>query len=82
MTIMSADTPLPKRKTLLADSRLAVARSLAGINQGELGRAIGRSAAWVSQVEHGRFVPTYQQQVEIARALGMPMEDLFERDED
>lgn len=58
-------------------SRLAVARVLAGVTQSGLARAIGLSPAWVSGVEHGTIVPTLQQRIEIARALGMDHDAIF-----
>lgn len=58
-------------------SRLAVARILAGVTQSDLARAIGLSLAWVSGVEHGTIVPTLQQRIEIARALGMDHDAIF-----
>jgi len=58
-------------------SRLAVARVLAGVTQSGLARAIGLSPAWVSGVEHGTILPTLQQRIEIARALGMDHDAIF-----
>ena len=58
-------------------SRLAVARVLSGVTQSGLARAIGLSPAWVSGVEHGTILPTLQQRIEIARALGMDHDAIF-----
>ncbi len=58
-------------------SRLAVARVLAGVTQSGLARAIGLSPAWVSGVEHGTILPTLQQRIDIARALGMDHDAIF-----
>lgn len=58
-------------------SRLAVARILSGVTPSALAKAIGLSPAWVSGVEHGTILPTLQQRIEIARALGMDHDAIF-----
>ena len=58
-------------------SRLAVARILSGVTQSDLARAIGLSPAWVSGVEHGTIIPTLQQRIEMANALGMDHDAIF-----
>lgn len=69
--------PAPEMTSARMRSRLAVARILAGVTQSGLARAIGLSPAWVSGVEHGTIIPTLQQRIEIARALGMDYDAIF-----
>lgn len=69
--------PAPEATSARTRSRLAVARVLVGVTQSGLARAIGLSPAWVSGVEHGTIVPTLQQRIEIARALGMEHDAIF-----
>ncbi len=69
--------PVPEGVSARTRSRLAVARVLSGVTQSGLARAIGLSPAWVSGVEHGTILPTLQQRIEIARALGMDHDAIF-----
>ena len=69
--------PAPEATSTRSQSRLAVARVLSGVTQSGLARAIGLSPAWVSGVEHGTILPTLQQRIEIARALGMDHDAIF-----
>ena len=69
--------PPPEATSARTRSRLAVARVLSGVTQSGLAKAIGLSPAWVSGVEHGTILPTLQQRIEIARALGMDHDAIF-----
>lgn len=48
-------------------------------SQAELGELIGASQAVVSRIEHGRHVPSVLLFGQIAKALGLPMEQLSAR---
>jgi transcriptional regulator with XRE-family HTH domain len=69
--------PAPEGTSARTRSRLAVARVLSGVTQSALAKAVGLSPAWVSGVEHGTILPTLQQRIEIARALGMDHDAIF-----
>lgn len=63
-------------------ARLRAAREAAGLTQVQLAERSGRSQATVSQVESGvRARPDTDTQVAFATALGVPVTDLFPRDE-
>ena len=57
-------------------------REAAGISQEELGMRIGTDQAYVSRIEAGMINPTLETMVEIAKALGVDLVDLFKLPED
>ena len=52
-------------------------RILAGISQVELARRVGRSGSWVSLVERGYLRPFPAMRARIAKALRVPVEELW-----
>ncbi|SDE59058.1 helix-turn-helix domain-containing protein [Limimaricola pyoseonensis] len=52
-------------------------RQARGMRIADLAALIGRSTGWISQVERGRSHPGYADLVAIARALDMPLAQLF-----
>lgn len=78
-----SDSSLPEvAKSSRRKSRLARARAACGLTQRELASAIQLSESWMSGVETGAIIPTLQQQIALARALGLPFELVWGRDEE
>lgn len=57
--------------------RVATLRKGAGLTQAALGERIGISPEAVSRIEHGTNAPTLERIGAIARALDVPISDLF-----
>lgn len=57
-------------------SRIAMARSLAGMSQNELALATGIAAPQISRYEQGRNVPRSEKLAKIAKALKVSLESL------
>lgn len=53
-------------------------REAAGLTQGQLAEAIGVSRKTINTVENGVFVPSTVIALKLARALGCPVEELFQ----
>lgn len=56
------------------------ARKLAGKSQDELAKDLGVNRATISKYETGAIEPTVSQLMKIADALGVDLEDLFDRE--
>ncbi|MBM3935377.1 MAG: helix-turn-helix domain-containing protein [SAR202 cluster bacterium] len=63
-------------------SKLREARRSAGLTQEELARTVGVSRQAYLAVEGGKSVPSTEVSLRLARALGRPVEALFELEED
>ena len=57
--------------------RLRQARELRGVTVRGLARAVGVSASMISQIEHGRVMPSVGTLYAIASELGLMLDDLF-----
>lgn len=58
-------------------SRLKEVRTAAGLTQAELAERAGVSRKTINTVENGVFVPSTTLALELARTLGVRVEDLF-----
>ena len=58
-------------------NRLKERRAELGLTQAELAERVGVSRKTVNTVENGVFVPSTILALKLARALGMPVEELF-----
>ena len=58
-------------------SRLKEIRTAAGLTQAELAERAGVSRKTINTVENGVFTPSTLLALELARALGTTVEDLF-----
>lgn len=73
--------PVPPAKSLeriLAEmgARIRKARLAKGWTQAELGQRIGMIQHNVSSLENGKRPPTFEHQLELARVLGMTLDEL------
>jgi putative transcriptional regulator len=59
-------------------SRLKEIRSAAGLTQAELAERVGVSRKTINTVENGVFVPSTILALKLGRALGCPVEALFQ----
>ena len=57
-------------------------REAAGMNQTELGKAIGVTRQTVFAIEQGRYSPSLESAFRIARLFGVGVEDVFGWEED
>jgi len=58
-------------------NRLKETRERKGISQYELGRLIGRYQSLIWQIEHGYHEPDEAEKEEIAKVLGMDVNEIF-----
>ena len=58
-------------------NRLKERRAELGLTQAELAERVGVTRKTVNTVENGVFVPSAILALKLARALGMPVEELF-----
>jgi putative transcriptional regulator len=58
-------------------NRLKERRTELGLTQAELAEKVGVTRKTVNTVENGVFVPSTILALKLARALGMPVEELF-----
>jgi putative transcriptional regulator len=56
-------------------------RGRLGLTQAELAERVGVSRKTINTVENGVFVPSTTLALKLARALGCPVEDIFQLDE-
>ena len=59
------------------ENRLKELRAAQGLNQQELGALVGASRQTVSLIERGDYNPTIKLCVEICKALGKTLDELF-----
>ena len=65
----------------LLSNRLKEARARLGLTQAELALRVGVSRKTINTVENGVFVPSTVLALRLARALGAPVEALFQLNE-
>ncbi len=65
----------------LLNNRLKEARARLGLTQAELALRVGVSRKTINTVENGVFVPSTVLALRLARALGAPVEALFQLNE-
>ena len=58
-------------------NRVRVGRAERSMSQDELARAAGVSRQTISSIETGQYTPSALLAFRIARALGMPVDELF-----
>lgn len=59
-------------------NHLRVARDAAGLTQAELAATLGVSRQTVISLEQGRYLPSLELALRLARQFGQRVEDLFE----
>ena len=59
------------------NNRLKELRAARGLNQQELGSLVGASRQTISLIERGDYNPTIKLCVEICKALGKTLDELF-----
>jgi putative transcriptional regulator len=52
-------------------------RTVRGLSQGELGKAVGVSRQTINAIETGRYLPSLPLAFALARFFGLRIEDLF-----
>lgn len=52
-------------------------RTEKGISQGDIVRSLGMDRAFISNIENGKTNPTLATIAKLAKALGVPIEDLM-----
>lgn len=62
-------------------NRLKVARAEMDITQGELAECIGVTRQAVNSIELGKYVPSTELALKMARVLGKTVEELFQLEE-
>lgn len=65
---------------MFSGAKLRFYRYRSGRTQDELARAVGVTSAYLSNVEHGKRVPSPSLMEELARALSVKVEDLWDSD--
>ena len=65
-------------KPTLVTNTIRSRREEAGMTQAELARLIGVTRQTLIAIEQGRYSPTLEIAFQIARAFGLPLEDLFQ----
>lgn len=63
-------------------NRLKVARAEMDLTQGELAERIGVTRQAVNSIELGKYVPSTELALKMARVLGKRVEELFQLEED
>jgi len=61
---------------------LKVHRARIGLNQSELGLAVGASRQTISQIERGDYSPSVTLALKIAKVCGVSVEDIFTFEEE
>lgn len=69
-------------KPTLVTNTIRARREEVGMTQAELAGRIGVTRQTLIAIEQGRYSPTLEIAFQIARAFGMPLEDLFQYPED
>lgn len=62
---------------MLLRNRLRELRQTKGLTQEALGRRVGVTRQTIIAVEKGKFVPSVRLAIELASALGTPLEEVF-----
>ena len=62
----------------MPDLKIKIARQEKGLTQIQLAEIVGTKKQSVNNWEHGRGIPGYDKLKELSKALGLPMEELFE----
>lgn len=57
-------------------------RARIGVNQQEMGTLVGVSRQTISQIERGDYSPSVTLALKIAKIFEVPVEDIFEYEED
>ncbi|GAA2884530.1 helix-turn-helix transcriptional regulator [Microbacterium esteraromaticum] len=65
-------------KPTLVTNTIRSRREEAGMTQAELAGLIGVTRQTLIAIEQGRYSPTLEIAFQIARAFGLPLEDLFQ----
>ncbi|MEV7632366.1 helix-turn-helix transcriptional regulator [Microbacterium sp. NPDC089318] len=65
-------------KPTLVTNTIRIRREEAGMTQAELAARIGVTRQTLIAIEQGKYSPTLEIAFQIARAFGMPLEDLFQ----
>jgi putative transcriptional regulator len=63
-------------------NRVSELRMVRGLTQGELGEALGVSRQTVNSMENGRYLPSLPLAFALGRFFDLPIEKLFEPDEE
>ncbi|WP_298042651.1 helix-turn-helix transcriptional regulator [uncultured Clostridium sp.] len=58
-------------------NNLKIARIAAGLSQEDLGKIIGYTRVTISKIETGKSIPSGQTMLKIAKAIGIPVEEIF-----
>ena len=58
-------------------NRVSELRTVAGLSQGELGKALGVSRQTINSIENGRYLPSLPLALAIARNFETSVEDIF-----
>lgn len=58
-------------------NKLKIARIAAGLSQDDLGKRIGYTRVTISNIETGKSIPSGQTMLKIAKAIGIPVEEIF-----
>lgn len=57
-------------------------RARIDVNQHEMGKLVGVSRQTISQIERGDYSPSVTLALKIAKVFGVPVEDIFEYEEE
>lgn len=57
-------------------------RARIGVNQQEMGQLVGVSRQTISQIERGDYSPSVTLALKIAKVFEVPVEDIFEYEEE
>lgn len=63
-------------------NRLKEFRGRIGINQGDMGKAVGVSRQTISLIERGDYSPSVTLALKISKFFGVPLEEIFQYEED
>jgi DNA-binding XRE family transcriptional regulator len=68
---------MPGPKSSRLENRLRVARAERELSQSDLAELVGVSRQTISSIETGQYVPSALLALRLARALAIPIADLF-----
>jgi putative transcriptional regulator len=75
---MAQTTPRPEAvHNATLENRIRVFRAEHRLSQADLAKAIGVSRKTISTIEVGRFLPSTVIALQLARYLGVPVEEIF-----
>ena len=63
-------------------NRLKEYRAKIGVNQQEMGQLVGVSRQTISQIERGDYSPSVTLALKIAKVFNVPVENIFEYEEE